>query len=78
MSICGNILKIYGISQNPGTNEYIIVLDYAEGRDFNYWTKRNNKNFDWLIKIQALSGIIQGINEIHQKLNKVNDNKIIC
>src|SRR5436190_7570420 len=44
-----------------------MVLEYAEGRDLTYWMKRNYKNFDWLIKIKALSGIIQGLNEIHQK-----------
>ena len=43
------------------------MLDYAEGRDFNYWIKKHYKNFDWSIKINAISGIIQGINEIHQK-----------
>ena len=32
--------KIYGISQNPDTKEYIMVLDYAEGRDLNYWIKK--------------------------------------
>ncbi|UZO23796.1 uncharacterized protein OCT59_016127 [Rhizophagus irregularis] len=26
-----NIIKIYGISQNPDTKDYIMVLDYAEG-----------------------------------------------
>ena len=45
-----------------------MVLDYAEGRDLNYWVKKNYKSFDWLIKIKALSGIIQGLNEIHQKM----------
>ena len=44
-----------------------MVLEYAEGRDLNYWMKKNYKNFDWLIKIKALSGIIQGLNKIHQK-----------
>ena len=44
-----------------------MVLDYAEGRDLDYWVKKNYKGFDWLIKIKALSGIIQGLNEIHQK-----------
>jgi serine/threonine protein kinase len=44
-----------------------MVLDYAEGKDLDYWVKKNHKGFDWLIKIKALSGIIQGLNEIHQK-----------
>src|SRR5581483_216061 len=67
MNVLDRILKVYGISQNPDTKDYVMVLDYAEGRNFNYWVKKNYKNFDWLIKIKALSGIIQGLNEIHKK-----------
>src|SRR5581483_4303777 len=43
------------------------VLDYAEGGDLDHWIKKNYKNFYWLIKIKVLSGIIQGLNEIHQR-----------
>ncbi|GBC40598.2 kinase-like domain-containing protein [Rhizophagus irregularis DAOM 181602=DAOM 197198] len=36
-----NILKIYGISQNPTTKDYIMVLEYAEGGDFNSYLNKN-------------------------------------
>ncbi|CAB5388488.1 unnamed protein product [Rhizophagus irregularis] len=41
-----NILKIYGISQNTNTKEYIMVLEYAEG-DFNSYLKDKCEDFDW-------------------------------
>ncbi|GBB97026.1 hypothetical protein RclHR1_00290024 [Rhizophagus clarus] len=61
------ILKVYGISQHPDTKDYIIVLQYAEGRNFNYWLNNNSKYFNWLIKLRVLSNIINGLKEIHQK-----------
>ena len=44
-----------------------MVLKYAEGGSLKDWVEKNHKNFDWLTKIKALSGIIQGLNEIHQR-----------
>src|SRR6266542_971775 len=65
----GKILKVYGLTQNPNTKEYILVLQYAEGRNFNYWINHNNnfKNFIWLIKLKVLDNIINNLEEIHQK-----------
>jgi hypothetical protein len=31
-----NIVQIYGISQNPNTKDYIIVLQYVKGGSFDY------------------------------------------
>jgi serine/threonine protein kinase len=61
-----NILKIYGISQNPNTNDYIMVLEYAEGGTFNNYLVKNHESFDWLKGLSALANIINGLNEIHQ------------
>src|SRR5438105_3911289 len=44
-----------------------MVLEYAEGGSLKDWVEKNYKNLDWLTKIKALSGIIQGLNEIHQR-----------
>ncbi|GES93962.1 kinase-like domain-containing protein [Rhizophagus clarus] len=63
----GNILKMYGISQNPDTEDFIIVLEYAEGGNFNDYLNRNYKTFDWLNNIQILMNIIKGLKEIHQE-----------
>src|SRR2546423_239386 len=52
------------MSQNPDTKDYIIILNYAEGGNFN---DRNHKNFHWVNKLLILIDIIEGLNEIHQK-----------
>ncbi|UZO21113.1 uncharacterized protein OCT59_013514 [Rhizophagus irregularis] len=60
------ILRIYGISQNPDTKEYIIVFEYAEGGDLIHWININFKNFEWSYKIEVLSSIIYSLGKIHQ------------
>ncbi|CAB5355720.1 unnamed protein product [Rhizophagus irregularis] len=62
-----NILNIYGISQNPATKEYIMVLQYAKEGNFNYWINKNYEYFNWRDKLTALLNIINGLKEIHQK-----------
>ncbi|GES93592.1 kinase-like domain-containing protein [Rhizophagus clarus] len=68
-----NILKIYGISQNPNTKDYIMILDYAEGGNFDHWTNKNYKNFDWSYKLTTLWNIVKGLKGIHQKQMVHND-----
>ncbi|PKY23426.1 hypothetical protein RhiirB3_437633 [Rhizophagus irregularis] len=63
----GKILKVYGISQDPNTKDFIMVLQYAEGRNFDYWIYNNYKYFNWLSKLKILNDIICGLKEIHQK-----------
>ncbi|POG76693.1 kinase-like domain-containing protein, partial [Rhizophagus irregularis DAOM 181602=DAOM 197198] len=45
----------------------IIVLQYAEGGNFNDWINKCYKHFDWNNKLRTLYNIIIGLNEIHQK-----------
>ncbi|CAB5377781.1 unnamed protein product [Rhizophagus irregularis] len=62
-----NILNIYGISQNPDTKEYIMVLQYAKEGDLNHWINENYEYFNWKNKLSVLLNIISGLKEIHQK-----------
>ncbi|GES83242.1 kinase-like domain-containing protein [Rhizophagus clarus] len=62
-----NILNVYGISQNPVTKDYIIVLEFADGGSFNNWINKNYKDFDWKNKIHTLLSIIEGLKRIHQR-----------
>ncbi|GES93627.1 kinase-like domain-containing protein [Rhizophagus clarus] len=55
------ILKIYGISQNPDTKEYIMVLDYAKGGNFNDWMDKNYNDFNM--------GLCGEVNNIDQNQN---------
>ncbi|CAB5362383.1 unnamed protein product [Rhizophagus irregularis] len=61
------VLRTYGISQDPNTKDYIMVLEYAEGGNFNNWVNNNYGNFHWFRKLNILQNIINGLKEIHQK-----------
>jgi serine/threonine protein kinase len=64
-----NIIKVYGISQNPGTGDYIIVLYYAAGGNFNDWINKNDnyKSFNWKKKLEILINIAHGLKGIHER-----------
>ncbi|RGB37843.1 kinase-like domain-containing protein [Rhizophagus diaphanus] len=62
-----NILNVYGISQNPHTKDYIMILNYAKDGNFIKWTNENYEYFNWQDKLSALLNIINGLKEIHQK-----------
>jgi serine/threonine protein kinase len=64
-----NILKVYGISQNPDTGDYIIVLYYAAGGSFNNWININDnyKSFNWKKKLEILINIAYGLKGIHKR-----------
>ncbi|UZO16940.1 uncharacterized protein OCT59_008306 [Rhizophagus irregularis] len=57
-----NILNVYGISQNPDTKEYIMVLQYAKEGNFNHWINKNYEYFNWKDKLSALIDIINDKN----------------
>ncbi|UZO17260.1 uncharacterized protein OCT59_008621 [Rhizophagus irregularis] len=63
------IMNIYGISQDPNTKNYIVVLHYAEGGSFNNWLNinENYKYFNWKDKMQILRYIASGLRELHRK-----------
>ncbi|CAB4443814.1 unnamed protein product [Rhizophagus irregularis] len=63
------ILKIYGISQNPDTNNYIIVLEYANGGNLNNCNNNIIRNYHWTEKLDVLRKIGKGLQKIHK--NKV-------
>ncbi|GBC08958.1 hypothetical protein RclHR1_08500003 [Rhizophagus clarus] len=59
------ILKIYGITQNPSTKDYVIILQYAgEGNLYNY--KDISKNWYWAERLYILRIIIKGLEKIHK------------
>ncbi|GBB88756.1 hypothetical protein RclHR1_15340004 [Rhizophagus clarus] len=49
-----NILQIYGISQNPDTKDYIMVLEYANGGNFNSYINNYAVNWSLIERLDAL------------------------
>ncbi|GES98370.1 kinase-like domain-containing protein [Rhizophagus clarus] len=60
------IMQIYGISQNPDTKNYTMILQYAECGNFNNWMDYY-RNFSLPAKSFILLEISVGLKEIHQK-----------
>ncbi|GES93472.1 kinase-like domain-containing protein [Rhizophagus clarus] len=60
------ILSIIGLSQDPDTKDYIMVLDYAAGGNFHCVVNNNYNKLDWSYNIMILSNIIKGLKKIHQ------------
>jgi serine/threonine protein kinase len=63
------VLKIYGISQNPDTKDYIMVLQYTSKGNFDNY-KFISKNWYWFERLIVLGNIIKGLKKIH-------DNKMV-
>src|SRR5437763_9370447 len=61
------ILDIYGVSEDPNTKEYILVMRYASGGSLTDYITKNFKDLKWKDKIQILYSIISGLNIIHQE-----------
>src|SRR3954463_15220446 len=61
------ILDIYGISQDPNTKEYILVMRYANNGSLKDYITKKFKDLKWKDKIEILHSIILGLNTIHQE-----------
>src|SRR5947208_8751732 len=61
------ILDIYGISQDPNTKEYILVMRHANDGSLTDYITKDFKNLKWKDKIRILHSIISGLNIIHQE-----------
>ncbi|GES76379.1 kinase-like domain-containing protein [Rhizophagus clarus] len=60
-------LKVYGISQNPDTKEYIMVFEFVEGGSLNDWINKNFNNLNWKNKLKSLYNIFNALDELHQR-----------
>jgi serine/threonine protein kinase len=64
-NIFANIIGFYGITQDPETKNYMMVLDYARNGSLrNYLNKRYNK-LSWNDKFYYLFDIARGLQYIH-------------
>ena len=61
------IIRIYGITKNTETNNFMMVMEYAENGNLR---KRLNKDFISLSlenKLEILSEVAIGLNHIHRE-----------
>ncbi|CAG8559499.1 15340_t:CDS:2 [Funneliformis mosseae] len=60
-----NIIRFLGITQEPKSNIYSIVMEYADEGDLRTYLKINFQNLEWDKKLQLAFNIANGLNCLH-------------
>ncbi|GET58324.1 kinase-like domain-containing protein [Rhizophagus irregularis DAOM 181602=DAOM 197198] len=60
------IVKLYGITQDPETENYAMVLDFAEDGDLRNYLNKNHNKLYLNDKINYLHSITRGLADIHK------------
>ncbi|CAJ0842871.1 8378_t:CDS:2 [Entrophospora sp. SA101] len=62
------ITRYYGLTQDPKTNNYMVVVQYARNGDLGkYLSKNISKKITWQKKLDILFAIATGLTRIHSK-----------
>ncbi|RHZ78724.1 hypothetical protein Glove_157g11 [Diversispora epigaea] len=61
-----NVINFYGISKDPSTETYYLVLQYAKDGDLRFYLRNNFTSFDWKIKLNMAKDLARGLKFIHQ------------
>src|SRR6266498_3931726 len=59
--------KYYGITKNPNTNDFVIIMKYYELGSLKDYMAKNFYNVKWNDKLKILSHIIEGLGHIHDQ-----------
>ncbi|CAG8532659.1 23014_t:CDS:2, partial [Gigaspora rosea] len=60
------IVHIYGITQEPKTKDYMIVMHFVEQGNLRNYIRENYNKLTWIKKIEILLDIARGLHSIHQ------------
>ena len=60
-----SFLRLYGVTQDPETKEYMIVMEYANKGSFLSYLDQNINNLTWKMKLQHLQSIAEHLYIIH-------------
>src|SRR4051812_43833831 len=59
------VVRVYGITQDPETNDYMMVLEYAENGSLRNYLDKSYDGFTWKTKLHDLWYIAHGLYKIH-------------
>ncbi len=54
------VIDYYGITQDPATKEYMLMMKYANGGDLHNYLQKNFNNITWKEKLDILSRASNG------------------
>ncbi|EXX57723.1 Ste11p [Rhizophagus irregularis DAOM 197198w] len=60
-----HLISYLGITQNPDTKNYAIVMEYAENGDLREYLQNNKAKLYWRRKLDILRNIVAGLEIIH-------------
>jgi len=63
--LSSRVLHCYGISREPKSQDYVMVLPYAHGGDLLHYLKKRWKRLKWINKLDILRHMTYGIVDIH-------------
>ncbi|CAB4442759.1 unnamed protein product [Rhizophagus irregularis] len=61
------IIRCFGISSDPKTNEYLLIMQYANDGDLQNYLKNNFKDLTWNDKKKLAFQIADGLNYLHNE-----------
>ncbi|PKC66443.1 hypothetical protein RhiirA1_535611 [Rhizophagus irregularis] len=67
VNLNGYVIKLYGITQEPVTNNYMMVLDYAKDGNLRNYLNTSYNKLSWNDKLNYLHSIAHGLKDIHEK-----------
>ena len=59
------VLQIYGVTQDPETKEYMIVMQYANNGSLLSYLDQNINKLTWMDKLRCLKDIVYDLQTVH-------------
>src|SRR6185295_523253 len=63
---CRYLVHCHGITKNPDTNEFMMVMDFADEGNLRNYIKRNMGTLRWKDVVEISSNIAMGLMNIHK------------
>ncbi|CAG8447286.1 8317_t:CDS:2 [Diversispora eburnea] len=65
--------QIYGITQDPESKDYYLIMEYANNGNINRYLRHNYTTIDWWQRVSILGDLVKSLNELHER-NLVHHN----
>src|SRR6266536_1722843 len=67
MNNSSRIIKLYGITRDSETSNFIMVMDYAQNGNLRHQLNKNFNSMTWWENLAILRDIACGLNNIHKE-----------